>query len=364
MRGKSKNKINEQAGFTVAELLVAISILLVATASFMPLFTYISQGSQANRTRLTATSLASGMIEQIRSMPYDSVGTKGGNPAGDIDMVQTRNIAGINFTIETHINWVDDPGDNGTTWDNIPTDYKRVKVTVSTPGMFGGKVTMAEVIETLVAKEAEESAYTGGNITVRIIRGWPSVEKAKEPVSGVKISHSGGPDSPQTVWTGSTGEALFGNLKAGQYSVLPDPGNLGMIVSPGTAPQNATVNDMSSSTLEFEVERPCNLKFKVCDRGTNEPIIANGLITLKTTTDFSYTKNLSDVDANGYISFQNIWPAGSGLLSNPGNYRLEITGVSGYKDYELANDPDAPWNGVITPDTSLVLSSPIYMDKY
>ncbi|HBI27598.1 MAG TPA: hypothetical protein DDY25_07725, partial [Peptococcaceae bacterium] len=61
----------KQDGFTLVELIVALTLLLVVALAFVPMFVYVSEGSQNNRARLIALKLASSKIEEIRALPYD-----------------------------------------------------------------------------------------------------------------------------------------------------------------------------------------------------------------------------------------------------------------------------------------------------
>jgi prepilin-type N-terminal cleavage/methylation domain-containing protein len=129
-----KEDLKKQHGFTMVELVIALTLLLLVALSFVPMFVYISEGSQNNRARLIALKLASSKIEEIRALPYDKIGTVGGDPAGVIPQEETKTIDNINFTIKTNIWWVDDPSDNDASGhDPLPYDYKRVKVAVESP---------------------------------------------------------------------------------------------------------------------------------------------------------------------------------------------------------------------------------------
>jgi prepilin-type N-terminal cleavage/methylation domain-containing protein len=86
-----KEDLKKQHGFTMVELVIALTLLLLVALSFVPMFVYISEGSQNNRARLIALKLASSKIEEIRALPYDQIGTVGGGsgrcntPGGDKD---------------------------------------------------------------------------------------------------------------------------------------------------------------------------------------------------------------------------------------------------------------------------------------
>lgn len=317
-----------EAGFTLVEVVVALTILLLVAMAFIPLYIYITQGSQANRMRVAATAVATGVIEEIRALPYDRVGTVGGNPAGDIEPVRQEMINGVKATVKVRVWWVDDPSNDKDGNDPIPCDYKKVQVTVTAPG-FTGKVVEVADIRSLVAREAGEAAYPGGsNIKVFVTM---SRDGKDIPVREVKVKLIEGPDSPQTLWTDSAGKALFTQLEAGKYTVEVDAFGLGMMVRPDQASVPITVVEGGTSPHQAEVAEPGSVIIRIVDQN-GQPVEEKGEITVLPpepfTDAYAVVKEFKKKDMD-----QGVLPADfvGGLW--PGwTYNLQVR-VKGYEEW-------------------------------
>ena len=342
--GRMWKKRKGQRGFSLIEILVAITIMLLVVTAFVPLFVFVAEASQANRARLVATKLASNQVEYIRSLPYHSIGTVGGNPEGDVDRVQTHSVGNTTYTITTDVWWVDDPSDNVAGVDLIPYDYKRVRVVVTAPGLFSGSVTQTLRVNTLGALEGEEEAFPGGNIRARVHRGWQTTPGEPVPVENVKVSLTEGPDTPQTIWTSEVGQALFAILESDTYMIGADPSSLGMMVHPLQESQEVEVTEGVTSEVIFEVEYPCHLAIILVDDDTGDLIDVPGIIVLDSPVTGRIEKAFS-ADQNGILDasfFGDLWPVGEGYAGTP--FNIEVY-AEGYMAYDMQSDPSAPWDG-------------------
>jgi len=327
-----------KSGFTLIEIIIAISILLIMATAFVPLFVYVAESAQANKARLVATKLASNEIEFIRSLPYQEIGNVGGNPEGDIEREKTIVINGTPYTIITDIWWVDDPSDDVDGFDPIPYDYKRVQVTVSSPSVFSEAVVQTLNIDTLATLEGGEEAFPGGNIRASVIRGWVEADEMT-PIQNVRIDLEDGPDAPQTLWTNEFGQALFAIIDEGHYTVSVSPGPLGMIAQ--LEQKELEVVDGVTSEIIFELEYPCYLIIELLDYTTNQRITADGLLVLRDPHRGEMLYDFTGTD-NGYLDKNFIgplWPVGEGSPGTP--YGIEVK-ADGYIAYEL---DQVTWNG-------------------
>ncbi|MHB1042034.1 MAG: prepilin-type N-terminal cleavage/methylation domain-containing protein [Eubacteriales bacterium] len=333
--------INSQRGFTLVEILVAITLLLIITVSFVPLFVYISEGSQGNRARLVATKLASSVSDEIRALPYNEVGLVGGNPEGVIEHETTSTVEGRQYTITTNVWWVDDPSDDTGGNDPIPYDYKRVGVSVSTPGLFGGGVGITSNIHTLASMEGEEEAYPGGNIRAKVRRGWRTDPDEEDIlIEDVKIDLTDEFGTTQTLWTEETGRALFAILDEGTYTVEADAGDLGMMVHPMQAEQQAEVTEGVTTEIGFDVEYPCHLALELRNANSGALLTAGGTLVLE--TPFAGNINKTFTGGNLPASFLgDLWPVGDGYTGTA--YNLKVL-AGGYLPYDLGAHPEV-WKG-------------------
>lgn len=341
---RKERQIISQGGFTLVEILVAMSLMLIITVAFVPLFVYIGEVSQGNRAQLVATNLASGVVEEIRSLSYSDVGLVGGNPKGVVEHETTRTIEGRQYTITTNIWWVEDASDDTSGSDSIPYDYKRVQVTVTSPGLFNGGATMTEDINTLASLEGEEEAFPGGNIRAQAVRGWRTTPGENVPVKDVQVKLTAGPDAPQTIWTNETGKALFAILGEGSYTIEADASDQGMMVYPMKAEQPAVVVQGVTTGITFEVEYPCRLVLNLLNADSGAPISTGGDVVLETPYAGKLTKTFT-ADMGGVLRADflgDLWPVGAGYAGAKHNLRVQ---AKGYLLYDLSENPEV-WNGL------------------
>ena len=79
---------------------------MLAAVAFLPVFSFVAQAGRQNKERLTASTLASSVIEEIRAMDYDDVGTEGGNLSGSVPQQEKKTIDGVEYIINTSIDWM------------------------------------------------------------------------------------------------------------------------------------------------------------------------------------------------------------------------------------------------------------------
>ena len=125
------HKKRKNFGFTLVELLVALTILVIVITPLTIALIKNGQFMVRNKGKLIAESVASEQIEIIRNLAYDDVGTDIGQPHGIITACpapMTKD--GITFVVRVDIRYVDDPYDQTTPQDTHPDDYKKAEVIV------------------------------------------------------------------------------------------------------------------------------------------------------------------------------------------------------------------------------------------
>lgn len=151
-------------GFTLIEILVGTSILVIVIIGLYGLFQLGIKATAQSKARITATSLANQKIETAKNLPYNKVGTIGGIPSGDIIETETITRNNIEYTVKTTVGYVDDPADGLTPSDSVPNDYKRVKVKVSWPSFLSGEL----ILITDIAPKGLETTEGGGNLLISV----------------------------------------------------------------------------------------------------------------------------------------------------------------------------------------------------
>ena len=302
------NKLINQKGFTIVEVLVAMTILLINVTAFMMLYTYVAQANYSNKARFVATNLASGIMEEIRESDYMSeLGEVSGTPVGTFPAIQTRTLNGIEYTINTEIIYDDDPSDGTNSSDSLPLDYKGIRVTVSAPNAFTGQVVQYADIKSLASKEGGEAIVP--ILCVQVNRGWVTTPGVTVPVEDVDNTLMTGPGAPRYQTTDANGKSIYDiSLSSGVTSatatvnVTPPSG---MIVRPDLADeQSVTVTNGTPVTAVFDIEYPCILNV-VNISGTVKHIV------LKQPYGDEIAQE-QDLQIDESIDIPNLWPVGVG----------------------------------------------------
>ncbi len=142
-------------------------ILIVFLALFGLLRTSLLISSSA-KAKAGATAVATTQMEYIRSLPYDTVGTVGGIPAGPVAQYATTTLNGIPYAVRTLVEYVDDDADGEGALDTngITTDYKRVRI--ATTYIFRAQQREVAIISN-VAPPSLETTTGGGTLRVNVV---------------------------------------------------------------------------------------------------------------------------------------------------------------------------------------------------
>lgn len=162
-----KNKI--LSGFTLIESLVFLFLFMVISLVFFQTYAVGTRLIIESKNRLGATALANQKMEIIRSVDYDAIGTTTGIPSGDLLEDETISVNTVRYNVHTFVQYVDDTFDSTiATGDVIPTDYKRVRLTVSW-GNQGSDQSV--IIFGNFSPKGVETAGAGGVLSVNVLDG-------------------------------------------------------------------------------------------------------------------------------------------------------------------------------------------------
>ena len=160
------HKYNKNKGYTLVEILVAITIIGIVFAAVFSIFRMVVKSSATSEARVTATGLANQQMEMIHNLPYNNVATTGGWPQGNIPSTQTRILNNVTYTINTEINYFDDPYDDLVPIDTLGSDYKKIKVEVTWDKYMPG--TPVTLYSDISPKGLEETAQPGGVLSIQV----------------------------------------------------------------------------------------------------------------------------------------------------------------------------------------------------
>jgi type II secretory pathway pseudopilin PulG len=196
-------------GFTIIESLVFLFIFALISVVFFETYTTGTRMIIESKRRLGATALANQKMEIIRSIEYDTIGTTDGIPSGELLEDETISVNTVQYHVHTFAQYVDDAFDGtaaaGT--DAIPTDYKRVRITVAW-GNEGEDQTV--VIFGNFSPKGVETSGGGGVLSINVL------DSSGSGVTGAGIhvvNTSAGVDFTGT--TDSTGNLMLPGAPAG-----------------------------------------------------------------------------------------------------------------------------------------------------
>lgn len=195
-------------GFLLMELVVAMALFLIVAVGFATLVSSGTISQRLSRHRTLAQEAAMTQIEAIRTLPYNSVGTVGGNPSGTIAASTTVSQSGINAIMTTQVSYVDD---RAPTAYRTYADYKRVVVTV-----VRGSDSRRLAQDVTYIPPPGKGAWAGstqGVIAAQIIDAG-----LNQPVAGATVVLATGPSAPRNDVTDANGTVTFPDL-------TPNPGS-------------------------------------------------------------------------------------------------------------------------------------------
>ncbi len=202
---------HSKRGSGLIDVLVAVFILSIVFVAIMGVLQLSVRLVGHTKARIGAVALANEGIEYARSLPYDSVGTVGGIPAGNIPQLETILFNGITYTRRTLVQYVDDPKDGTGVADQngLPADYKRIKVEM-TWTMRGSFRTFA-IISNIVPRGVESIAG-GGTLLISVL----DALSAAVPAANVHIQNNSlVPAVSIDTYTNAAGVVMFPGSPAG-----------------------------------------------------------------------------------------------------------------------------------------------------
>ena len=195
MRRPTRNVLREDHGFTLAEILVAITVILVAVLGTVALLDRASAQTSSTKARQTANALMRDIVETAQGVPYTQLtaasvkgalqtnGFPDDDPTSGGSWEIKRN--GLTFTMTATACIVDDTSDGQAahaagagyctdspagTGDNNGDDYRRVTLTATPPTGIGTPLTQTTIVGSNRITNPGGSGPGGGTATSNDIR--------------------------------------------------------------------------------------------------------------------------------------------------------------------------------------------------
>ncbi|HKX72514.1 MAG TPA: prepilin-type N-terminal cleavage/methylation domain-containing protein [Candidatus Saccharimonadales bacterium] len=250
---------SKSAGYTLVELVIAMTVLTVVSISILSLFTTLANSAAVTKRKAIASTLATNQMEYLKSLPYDNLAVVGGSivVASPLPNTTTKVYNGVTYTIKTSINYVDDAFDGCASYptpalkaqycrnqpapatapavDTNAADYKIIHVSVSAPATR----LLAEV-DTQVSARVAETASTTGALFVTV------VDQTGTPVSGATVQVANTTITPNI----NVSDSSDGNGVAIFYGLPPDTTGYSYIVTASKAGSSTLSTIAPSGSLQ------------------------------------------------------------------------------------------------------------------
>lgn len=303
-------------GMTLIEVLFTIGVVGVLFVGIYGIFQVSIEVVSNSKARAGALALAIERMEQLRSLPYEQVGTAGGIPAGSIPQSESVTLNQTEYTRRTFISYVDDPADgSGALDDNgITADYKLVKIEMQ--WSVRGSVRTYFQVSSIVPRGIE-SLTGGGTLRIQVY------DALSQPVTGatVRVLNTTGTSTIDvTTYTNAQGFVTFPGtpVGAGYQILVGKSGYSGAQTyaatagNPNPTPGHLSVADGQTTTGTFFIDYLAALSvqtLKPIEETTWEEEFSDvsGIAATASTTVLSGGLML---EANG----SDYWPAGSARL--------------------------------------------------
>ena len=242
-----ESRVASSDGFTVVEVLVAITIIVIALLGAALLFENGIVTSGNTRNRVIAQQIASTQLEKVRGTAADPTQFTT-ITAGTTTFPSSVN--GLQFTVQQTVDFVSQ-GSTQSTCDAPGTNsglLLRVREKVTWVGMQG----TAPIREaTVLAPPVGAYSAASGSIAVKVF------DSTSAPAAGINVQISG--PSSQTIQTTPEGCAFFAFIAPGTYTVTVTQGT-GVGDQENLAPsQTTSVSVGQTASLQFSYDNAATI---------------------------------------------------------------------------------------------------------
>lgn len=266
------NRTQRGRGYTLVELLVTIAVFTLVFGGLFASIQFVLKLVSSSKAATSALSIANERMEYIRSLSYNSIGTKSGIPNGPIPQHATSSLNGITFHERTLIQYVDSPDDGMGASDvnGILADYKQVKVEISWLTEEG---TSTVYLLSNVVPPGIETTAGGGTLKVNVF------DASVLPIQGASVRVQNKTTTSTidvTMNTNVDGIAMFsGAPAAANYEITvtkagysTDKTYVATTSNPNPTTLPIAVIESAVSTMNFQIDRLSNLLVRTVEPKT------------------------------------------------------------------------------------------------
>lgn len=341
----------KESGFSIIEVISAVFIFSIVTISIYSSFSTSLRSLAQSKHRIAAAELANEKMEIVRNMDYNNIGTQDGIPNGIIPQNETVWKSNQKFNVHTYIDYFDDPIDGtegGDPDDLVPTDYKRVKVEVTWPGVDVGH---GVVVTSKFVPDGVESDVGGGTFRLNILDG----SGAGLPGTEVKIINNDTiPQINISTYADEYGSILLTGMPPGDrnYKISVSKNDYESVTTFPPYPETAyEPTDTHASVIENQLNTKAIIIDKLADLHIFSKDIydeaflnadfnlSGGRVIGKTVPDGNDVTNYSEnhsTGATGDVEISDLYPGKYTIDLNEPNYTLIGSDVT----FPLALEPN------------------------
>jgi prepilin-type N-terminal cleavage/methylation domain-containing protein len=359
-----------EAGYTLVELLMVISVLAILSLGAFDLFMSLLHSAIVGTRQAVASTLATNQMEYLKSLPYDNLAVTGGAIVSNttIPGTATKKVNGDTYTITTSVTYADNaydgcgsyptqalkqkycrdypPPTGAPATDTNPADYKDVNVSVTDKSGL-----QLAALDTQVSALVAETASNTGALFVYVI------DNSGNPITGATVNVVNNSVSPSVNVSDTTDEngiVIFYDLPPSttnyKYQINgSDNGysSLSTIVPNGSlqptySSQNLIAQSSSYVTLTLKPEGPNSLVLESTDlNGTPLPnakiYVKGGYKKYTATSDTSYyydnltpTDTRPTTDSGGLAALSNLVPGNYVFCGDAGATSCNVGGTTYY----------------------------------
>ncbi len=278
-----------EEGFTIMELLVAMSVLMIMSLAVLSLLMSAMRLQTMARARTIAAQIAERTLEEARSWEIEDF-TRIIEQYGGKFTPSPIQEGPLTFQRSIEVSWEEVSG----TSNPAGTDYLRVTVEVTWNDM--GSSPPVRMTTFVTGPPCEPNA---GYIEVRV------TDHALQPVVDVRLDlYTNLGISQDLGYTNTEGEFVFPCIFAGNYEITGTlSGYIGKDLRDRVVVPNVVVSPRQVTTVEFQMARPATLVAHLRDQATNQELTSTGAVSVGNTSFGPLV-----VTGNSPLMVQTLWP--------------------------------------------------------